>query len=108
MIGIIFRYATDYIEIRVDGINIYFRTSQTGSMFATIDNIKLDKSGVIKEFPDLKDSEFWWAEAIHRFKEKIKSFNTENQRAKYIINDLTKYGYIPISKQRVGFRVEKL
>lgn len=108
MIGVIFQFATEFIEVRVVGNNVLFRTIQTGSMFATIDNIKLDKSGVIKEFPDLKDSDNWREEAIKRFKQKILSYNSENQRINYIIEDLSKYGYKPISKQREGWRIEKL
>jgi hypothetical protein len=77
-------------------------------MFATIDNLKLDRAGVIKEFPDLKDNESWNLIAKKRFKDKINSFNTEMEKADYIINDLKKFGYKVLYRQRNGFRVEKL
>jgi hypothetical protein len=107
MIGLIFKFASELVEVRVEGINVYFRTSQL-QRFATIDGLKLDKSGVIKEFPDLKDNEEWKKIAVERFKEKIKSYNTEMERADYIIEDLKKFGYKPLYRQRQGFRVERL
>jgi hypothetical protein len=105
MIGLIFSFGTEIIEIRIDGNNILFRNNQSG--FTTIDGIKLDKLGVIKEFPDLKDNENWQNIARQRFKDKIKSFNTEMEKANYIIEDLKQFGYKPMYKQRRGFRVEK-
>jgi hypothetical protein len=107
MIGVIFEYINEKVEVRIDGTNCYFRTSQF-SQFTTIDGIKLDKKGVIKEFPDLKENKNWREEAIERFKEKIKNMETEKQRAKYIIEDLTKFGYKPLFLQQQGFRPIKL
>jgi site-specific DNA-adenine methylase len=71
MIGAILEYINERVEVRVQDFNIYFRTSNS-ARFATIDGIKLDKAGSIKEFPDLKDREDWKEETIKRFKEKIK------------------------------------
>ena len=106
-IGIVFSFGTEVIEVVVRDLSILFRTTNSQA-FATIDGLKLDKSGAIKEFPDLKDRDDWKEEVIKRFKEKIKNMRTENERAKYIIEDLTKYGYKALYYQRAGSRVIKL
>jgi len=108
MIGLIFQFASELIEVRIDKSTIYFRTAYSGGAFATIDNIKLSYSGVIKEHPDLKDNKDWQKETIKRFKDKIKTMETEERTAAYIIEDLKKYGYKPLYKQKKGFRPIKL
>jgi len=107
MIGLIFQFGPEVVEVRVNGSNVFFRTSQLHT-FTTIDGIKLDRSGVIKEFPDLKENEQWQDIARVRFKQKIKTMKTEKEVAEYIINDLKKFGYIPLYKQEAGFRPVKL
>lgn len=107
MIGVIFEYINEKVEVRVDGANVYFRTSQF-PQFTTIDGLKLDKNGVLKEFPDLKGKDNWKEEAVKRFKEKIIKMKTEKERIKYIIEDLTKFGYKPLFLQEKGFRPVKL
>ena len=102
-VGVLFEYASSPLEVRVDGENVLFRTPDTMG-WITIENIKLDYSGVIREFPDLKDRDDWKEESINRFKEKIKTLKTEMARAEYIITDLKKHGYIPRFMQRKGFR----
>ena len=106
MIGLIFRFGTEIIEVRIDRTNCLFRTGQTG--FVTIDNLRLDKSGVIKEFPDLEDKDNWREEAVKRFKDKLKELNTEDERVKYVVEDLKKYGYVLMYKQKQGHRVERV
>ena len=108
MIGVIFQFASESIEVRIDGSNILFRTTNTDGAFATIDNLKLDYAGVCKEHPDLKDKDNWKEEAIKRFKEKIKNMKTETEKKDYIIEDLSKFGYKPLYMQRQGFRPEKI
>ena len=108
MIGLVFQFFSEYIDIRINGNSLLFRTSQTGSMFSPVEGLKFDKVGVIKEFPDLKDNKDWKIEAIKRFKEKIKNMKSEEEVSNYLIKDLTKFGYIPIAKQKQGFRVQKL
>ena len=56
MIGILFNFGLETVEVRIEEFNVFFRTSQF-QRFADIDGIKLDKKGTIKEFPDLKDKE---------------------------------------------------
>ena len=106
MIGIIFQYGGEVVEAKVDGTNIYFRTSTYGSSFVPFESIYLSKEGVIKEYPDLKDDYEWRIKAIERFKTEMKKLGNENKIADYLISDLQKYGYIPKYKQKAGFRVE--
>ncbi len=67
------------VEVRVQDNSVFFRTSQL-SGFGSIDGIKLNKVGVLKEFPDLKDNEDWQKIARDRFKEKIKQRKTEREQ----------------------------
>ena len=108
MIGLIFQLGPEIVEVRVDNNNILFRNNAPNGMFTTIEGLKLSKVGVIREFPDLKDNNDWQNIARGRFKEKIKNMNTEMEKANYIIEDLKKYGYKPMYRQRQGFRPEKL
>lgn len=107
MIGIIFNFGTEVVEVRIKDKNIFFRTSQFQN-FGDIDGIKLNKVGVLKEFPDLKDNEDWQSIARTRFKDKIKQMKTERERADYVINDLKKFGYKPLWEMVKGFRPKKL
>jgi len=107
VIGIILQYGNETIEVRVNCSQILFRTSQF-RQFVTIENLKLDKGGVIKEFPDLEGNDEWKDEAIKRFNEKIKNMKNETEIAQYVIDDLTKFGYKPMFMQKDGFRPVKL
>ena len=107
MIGIIFQFGTEVVEVRVKDNNVFFRNSNS-PQFADIDGLKLDKSGVLKEHPDLKDKEDWQRQARKRFKEKIKQMKDEKEQVKYIIEDLGKHGYKPMYIQKQGFRPRKI
>ena len=107
MIGLIFSFGADTIEVRIQDVNIHFRTSDS-QQFVGIEGLKLNRDGVIKEFPDLKDNEDWNKEAVKRFKKKMKIMKTEMERANYVIKDLQKFGYKPMFMQRQGFRPIKL
>lgn len=107
MIGIIFSFSDQTIEVRIVEKTVLFRSSQA-TQFSDINGIKLDRPGVLKEFPDLKDNADWQKIARERFKDKIKEMATEQERAKYVIEDLTKFGYKPLYMQRSGFRTVKL
>lgn len=107
MIGVIFQFGTDIIEVRVKDNNVFFRNNISPN-FSDIDGIKLDKSGVIKEFPDLKGKEDWQKQARERFKDRIRKIDGEENRIKYIIEDLRKFGYIPLYLQKQGFRPKRL
>jgi len=107
MIGVIFSYGSDIVEVRIMEDKVYFR-NQASPQFATIDGIKLDKSGVLKEFPELEGNNEWQSIAREHFKDKIKEMKTEKERVEYIIEDLNKYGYIPKYMQKEGFRPVKI
>ena len=108
MIGLIFQLGPEIVEVRVDKTNILFRNNQSNGMFTTIEGLKLNRVGVIREHPDLEGERGWQEIARNRFKEHIKSMDSEIERAKYVIKDLKKYGYKPKYMQRQGFRVEKI
>ncbi len=107
-IGIIFEFGSEIIEVRIIGTNCLFKTKDFGGASYPIDNLRLEKTGVIKEFPDLKDKDDWREQAIKRFKEKLKNMKTEQERIDYVKEDLKKYGYRPKYIQRDGHRVQKI
>ena len=106
MIGIIFQFGNKNIEVVVDGEKCLFRAGEFGGL-VPIDNLKLSYQGVCREFPDLEVRKDWREEAIKRFKEKMKAFKTEEERVDYVVNDLKKFGYIPLYAQKNGFRVKR-
>jgi len=108
MIGALFRFGTEIVEVRIEKTEIYFRTSTFGGGFATIDGLKLDKKGVIKEHPDLDGRDDWRPEAIKRLKEKMRLLANEYTRMEYIISELKKVGYTPLVLQKKGFRPTKI
>ncbi len=108
MIDLIFERTPEIILIRIDGKNVTFSNSIQGTIYAPIDGMKLDYEGVIKEHPDLKDKEDWNKQAIERFKEKIKSYETEKEISDYVIKELKSVGYQPMYRKKQGFRREDL
>ena len=108
MIGALFTYFDEVVEVIVQGCNVFFRTSSSGGKFATIDGLKLDRAGVIREFPELEFDNEWRSKAIIKFKDKIKSLPDELSRIRYVIEDLRMKGYIPKYIQKEGFRPEAI
>jgi hypothetical protein len=108
MIEVIFYYGSEVILVRITGKKVEFGNSLYGNKLAVIDGLHLDKSGTIKEFPDLKDRKDWKQEAIKRFKEHINKMNNEEEISNYIIKELKTKGYIPRYKQIKGFRPIKI
>lgn len=106
MIDLIFYFGSEIILVRVQGNSVQFGNSFYGPRLASIEGLKLNYTGVIKEFPDLKDNSNWRMEAIGRFKDRIKDYKSEKDVADYIIQDLKKFGYVPKFKQVAGFRRE--
>ena len=102
-LDILFEYASEPVQVRVMGVNAFFKTVSSMD-WITIDSIKLDYAGVVREFPDLETRKDWKEEAIKRFKKKMTELKTEMERAKYIMEDLKKHGYIPRYTQKKGFR----
>lgn len=107
MIKSTFRLGGDLVETIIDGNNLMFSDTQSGTI-TTIEGIKLNQQGVIEEFPDLKDKKDWKKEAIKRFKEHLKKMNTEMKKNDYVISELKKHGYTPLFYQRGGFRPVKI
>lgn len=107
MIGIIFRFGNEIVEVRITDDNLFFRNSTTGNALYAFKDLKLSKEGVIKEFPFLKDDLEWKKKAVELFKKKLASFVTEREKVDYVVNDLKKYGYVPLYMQREGHRIEK-
>lgn len=73
----------------------------------TIEGLKLNRQGVIDEFPDLKDKKNWKEEAVNRFKKHIKKFKLEKDKLNYIKEELRNHGYVPLFWQKAGFRTQK-
>jgi len=107
MIGGIFQFGSEIVEVRVHHEFVYFR-NQNSPAFGSIEELKLNRGGVVKEFPDLKDDKEWEKKARERFKEKIHSFKSEEERMKYIVDDLSKFGYVLKYVQKQGHRPRKV
>jgi len=103
---LLFKFGNERIFIIIDGNRVKFGNTLFGSQVASIEGLKLNYQGVIREFPDLEHNQNWSEEAMKRFKQKIKSCKNEEEVADYLIDDLKKYGYIPYLKQKKGFRPE--
>ena len=101
-----FQLGGDQIESIVDKENIMFRDTSSGTT-TTVHGLRLSKSGVIKEHPDLKDDEDWRKKALDRLKEHVKKIKTEDKKMNYIKDELSKHGYTPLFKQRAGWRPQK-
>ncbi len=104
MIQITFEFAQDKVLIEVNGTNVYFSNLGDNSHYVTIDSLRLNRKGVIKEFPDLQNNPQWKKEAIKRFKAHIKLLKNEDERVSYIIIELRKHGYKALTKMKKGFR----
>ncbi len=104
MIEAIFQFGPDIILVRVSGNQILFGNTSQGAQMAPLSGLKLSKSGVIKEFPELEDNPNWNGVAVEKFKEKIKELKTERAKIFYIIGDLRKHGYIPKKLREAGKR----
>lgn len=105
MSSIVFIWGTEIITVTIKEKSVYF-TNQEGT--TTINGLRLSKSGVEKEFPDLVGNENWRLLAIQRFKDKINSFKNEEEIMKYLISDLKKYGYIPKQIKKDGSRTKNI
>jgi hypothetical protein len=107
MIGAIFSYSGEFVEVRIDKDCLYFRGSVASPFFATLEGLKFSYEGTIKEHPDLEGREDWKEEAIKRLKEKIKSIRIERDKMIYVVKELKKVGYVPMYMQEQGFRPVK-
>ncbi|GBE19315.1 hypothetical protein BMS3Abin17_00038 [archaeon BMS3Abin17] len=101
-----FMIGSEMIEIIIDGNNTMFRDTASGTT-TTIQGLKINKAGAIKEHPDLKDDEEWKEKTLDRLKEHIKKLKTEDKKINYVKDELKKHGYTPMFKQRAGHRPQK-
>lgn len=108
MIDLIFERSPEIIFVRIHKHNVTFTNSVQGAIYTSIDKLKFDYEGVIKEHPDLKDKEDWNKEAVKRLKEKIKSYENEDEISDYVIKELKSVGYKPLYRKKQGFRREDL
>ena len=104
MIEIIFAYFGDYIIVKIRGNSVLFGNTSNGAQLAPIEGLQLSYSGIIKEFPDLKDDPEYKKKAIARFKDKIRKLKSEKAKADYIKRDLEKHGYKFVKAQFSGRR----
>ena len=100
-----FRIGGEIIEVIIKGNELMFVDSH-GTM-TTIEGIKLDRGGCIREHPDLKDNPDWKQITKERFKKHYKTFSTERQKLEYVKTELNKFGYEPMFYQRAGHRPTK-
>lgn len=107
MITTTFAFGNDIRNIIIRDNELYFCEIQNNHI-STISGLKLDRAGVFREHPDLKDNKAWKEIAIKRFKKKFKSITGETKKNRYIIDELTKFGWKALMKQRAGHRPEKI
>lgn len=108
MIDLTFFYGSELVIVKIEGNNIRFGTTTYGAKLANIEGIKIDYSGTIRQFPDLKDDLDWRKKAIERFKAHINTLSNENEISDYMIEELKTKGYKPHLKQVKGHRPIKL
>jgi len=108
MIDLIFHQASEVILVRIKGNSVAFGSTMFGAKMADISGLKLDFTGTIREFPDLKEDLEWREKAIIRFKEHIAKLENEDKISDYIIYELRNCGYTPKLKQVAGMRPVKI
>ncbi len=81
--------------------------ADTSGQITTVEGLKLNYDGVIKEHPDLKDNDEWRKEATKRLKKHLKSIEGETKKMYYVKDELTKHGYDALFFQRAGHRPTK-
>lgn len=102
-----FKFGGDYLEAIYSQHGLMFNDVSSNTL-TTIEGLRLNKHGVVKEFPDLEDDINWRSKAIQRFKEHINKMKNEEEVINYIIIELKKHGYEPLFTQRSGFRIKKI
>lgn len=108
MITVLFGFGDEKVLIIINNNKVEFSSTSFGAQKTTIEGLQLSHQGVIKEFPDLENRDDWRKQAAFRFTEKVKAFNTEEEIANYLIEDLKKFGYVPEQIQKEGFRPKKI
>jgi len=106
MIKSTFRLGGEVAEIIINGNDLLFHDTSS-QMTTTIEGLRLNKAGVIKEFSDLKDDAEWRKKAIKRLKEHIKTMENEMDKLDYVKVELKKFGWQPLFWQKAGWRPRK-
>ena len=101
-----FKFGSETVIVVVKGNKVLFGNTNDGARLAPIQGLKLSYVGAVREHPDLEVRDDWREETIKRFEKKCKSYKTESEVGNYIIEDLRKHGYLPLMKQKKGFRPE--
>lgn len=104
MISLLFWLGSEVVIIKIDGNNLLFKNLNANTDFVPIENLKLNREGVVKEFPDLVNKENWKQEAIVRFKKHFKEIKTEKEKVDYVVGELKNNGYILKQTQIAGSR----
>jgi len=78
------------------------------NLLSPIDGLKFNRTGVVKEFPDLEFDNEWRAKSIDRFKEHFREIKTEQAKVSYVITELSKNGYTPMYTKRKGWRAQPI
>jgi hypothetical protein len=102
MIQATFKFTGENHAVIIDGNNIMF--ADDSGQVSTIEGIKLVKSGVVKEFPELENDPEWRRKVIERFKEKIRTMNSEIEKINYIKDEFVKFGHTALYYKRAGSR----
>jgi hypothetical protein len=106
MIKLTLQFGGENFEVVIRGDELLFFDVSSGSA-TSIEGLQLSKSGCIKEFLDLEGNEDWRKETIKRFKQKMKTYNSEMGKMEYIKLELEKHVYESLYFQRAGFRPQK-
>ena len=104
---LVFQLANEMIVVKIEGKIVLFSTSAFNfQKFVPIEGLKLNKEGILKEHPDLKDLPFeqMKQEAIKRFRKLLDSFEHEEDVKLYVIKELEKHGYVLKTIKQKGFR----
>lgn len=101
------QFGGDVFIMEVQGNSLIFLDLTSGIM-SPIEGLRLNKGGVIKQFPDLENDPEWNKKAIDRFKEHLKAYETERAKILYVLEDLKRHGYTPLFIKEAGRRAEKI
>lgn len=97
--------------LKIDNKQLYYGHIVKGTpIFVPIDKKIFVISGILKEYPELKDKTEDEMRTIseQRLKEKVMSMNSDEEVYQYVLKELRLHGSIPFMRQRSGFRPEKI
>ena len=108
---LIFELGGDMALVRFSGNDVVFSTSDSNfQQYSPIEGLRLSRDGILKEFPDLKKSNLsdgeLRGEAVKRFKEKIRGFETDLETKEYLIEEFENMGYTLKTIKKKGWRAQ--